>query len=923
MCEISLSSPDDVESGVHDAADQDELMDVSNSLITPADPNKGLPQLYRSRSRLSSEFSEEGEGGSRRGSFSDASVPSRGTPTEVAAMSRIAQLMNESGQNRPVTPVEDDVIPKPQTPIPIPQNGTQTMQSSVASIGRVQVSLTRIASVPSLQTWSVPHATDRRMSEPSVQLVTQSAPLAPPTPTRPSLPASHPTLPPLRLMSAGEALPLASPILVSPSSTLHSVAGATRPSLPLLSPLRTTPTIPLPTLTRPQLSSPAADATLPQIMPTTTTPTKPHLPLLPPPPLVSPINVHPQFPGTTLPINTDATPRLLYPPSPIDTDPQLENENTPPSPIQSQAHERESQSQQELTVEAKPRPLSLLPQEPQGGSEELKRRPLHQTESTARSREDDVRERLSDENSSPSPPTALYKEVTPKELFVTERESEEKQLSPEIPLVASRPTSSASLHVEKSRDIDPARDEDNDSILSSISSKPLSPLIFPGPTIPAEPEDDEGGEAVEEKDSTGFNEEAEEQEGRGVGGEESEDVRVIEGEEGIDVEDAGEGGVESILHGEEEMELPDIEKQLEMSDSEEESDSSSGSEVEVEALTDKLRLGGLRGDEELPGLHRSSEGLFPARVPSVRSSSHSLASTPSISPSPSPIPHASPLPSPHSIPISSPAFIPPLDPPPPPPSTREEVKLKPSFSATPVTTGSLVVSFKKHLIASFSRGKEAGSKRTRPKSQPFLPPPVPISIKPHKDQIAKLKKRQVAVSSLLPPVNVPPPQSLMVSIPRNLLHRKSFGKSFGLSPVHESSFTFDPEDDGDNDDIIVTHSSADGVKFEPATERVKLEAGTKRVKLGMGSSVERVTKPAFSRHTLPLNPVEEQPSFLPEKEVVGGAGGGVWKRELDISEMGLLAPPPKRSKDQQVRIVHSTCHVGVKQLPEHALYVTA
>ena len=908
MCEISLSSPDDVESGVHEAADQDELMDGSNSFITPADPNKGLPQLYRSRSRLSSEFSEEGEGGSRRGSFSDASVLSRGTPTEAAAMSRIAQLISESGQNRPVTPVEDDVIPRPQMPIPIPQNGTQTVQSSVASIGRVQVSLTRIASVPSLQTWSVPHTTDRRMSEPSVQL--QSAPLAPPTPTRPSLTASHPTLPPLRLMSAGEALPLASPILVSPSSTLHSVAGATRPSLPLLSPLRTTPTIPLPTLTRPQLSSPAADAALPQIMPTTTTPAKPHLPLLPPP-LVSPINVHPQLPGTTLPINTDATPRPLYLPSPIDTDPQLENENTP-SPIQSQAHERESQSQQELTVEAKPRPPSLLPQEPLGGSEELKRRPLHQTESTARSREDDIRERLSDENSPPSPPEALYKEVTPRESFVTERESEEKQLSPEIPLVASRPTSSASLHVEKSRDVDPARDEDNDSILSSISSKPLSPLIFPGPTIPAEPEDDEGEEAVEEKASTGFNEEAEEQEGRGVGGEErdgGEDVRVIEGEEDIDVEGAGEGGVESILHGEEEMELPDIEKQLEMSDSEEESDSSSGSEVEVEALTDKLRLGGPRGDEELPGLHRSSEGMFPARVPSVRSSSHSLASTPSISPSPSPIPHASPLPSPHSIPISSPGFIPPLDPPPPPPSTREEVKLKPSFSATPVTafgvpeqksqTGTLVVSFQKHLIASFSRGKEAGSKRTRPKSQPFLPPPTPISIKPHKDPIAKLKKRQVAVLSLLPPstVSVPPPQALMVSIPRNQLHHKSFG----LSPVHESSFTFDPEDDGDNDDIIVTHSSADGVKFEPATERVKLEAGTKRVKLGMGSSVERVTKPAFSRHTLPLNPVEEQPSFLPEKEVVGRAGGGVWKRELDISEMGLLAPPPKRSKDQQVR----------------------
>lgn len=68
-----------------------------------------------------------------------------------------------------------------------------------------------------------------------------------------------------------------------------------------------------------------------------------------------------------------------------------------------------------------------------------------------------------------------------------------------------------------------------------------------------------------------------------------------------------------------------------------------------------------------------------------------------------------------------------------------------------------------------------------------------------------------------------------------------------------------------------------------------------RVKHGQGSSVERV-KHRFSRHAA-VTPSEEraQPT------------GGLWKREVDISEMGLLGSALKKPKEEPQVQVYKLC----------------
>ena len=848
------------------------MMDVSDPLATPADPNRGLPQLYRSRSRLSSEFSEEGgEGGSRRGSFSDTSTASRGVPTTEAVGSQITASAGE--QNCPVV---DDVIQKTQ-----PLQSVSSLPSGLSSIARrtrpVEVSLVRTTSVPALQTSSLHYlGGDRRISEPNVRPVALPATPEQGSRPNPSLTLTRPHLPPLHLMSSGRAgpLPIASPTLPSPGFSAEGV----RPSLPPLSPLCTTPTLSHATFTnlaKPQTVTPTGAvvvASMPQLMPTMSTQITPPLP-----PLVSPNSAHLVSEGITPQIDKESPLAASQPHSPpSDTGANLE---PVPAPLAKQPPNNKSP----LNQAQQP---ALLPQSPPDklvASEELMSTDLG---SVSKPESEDLRSQLSNEDSPSLPP---FSAATSQELLVEKREesterqeeSTERHLSPEFPLLP--PASPVPLRVspdrERDEELGQKREEYVESIASSLSSKPPSPEIPPNERN-QEPDEKtsftvqvaDGGRLISPKDGTS-------------------DVTTMGAVENIDMEGGGEGGVASILYGEEEMELPDIEKQLEMSGSED-SSSSSGSDEEVEPTAEEDVL----QSEEVVDLRK---GLVPPT--SVRSSSHSLASTPSVSPSPSPIPHSSPLPSQHSVPILSADPVPNLKPPLPVPPTREEKKTKAVFSGTPATsvpatdskcaTGSLVVSFKKNLIASLCKRKE-GSKRTRTKQQQS-------SLKLSREPVTKLKKPLVTLPTITPPdiVIEPPYCPLVVSISRSrLLHYEPLGLT---STVQQTGFVFSDEDD---DDMIVTHSSAEQVKFKPPTEGVKPEVSSDRVKSSRSASTERVTVPQqqFSRHTA-ASPLAEVPSYPEVGGAVGGVMGvGVWKRELDISEMGLLPPAPQRVAEEQV-----------------------
>ena len=461
------------------------------------------------------------------------------------------------------------------------------------------------------------------------------------------------------------------------------------------------------------------------------------------------------------------------------------------------------------------------------------------------------------------------KEESPSSLVLGsegERRGGGRQLSPEIPLLPPlipekevREEEEGEREEEGEGEGEGEKDaEDSESVASSISSKPPTPL----PSVVKAIEEIVG---MVEGEEEGKKEEAEEvgEEGKEVELEE-EVEKEVEEDVGASKEEIKGEGMEVVEEEEEDVELADIEKQLQLSDSDE-SDTSSESDMEPGHSVPGSEL--LPGEKEesltAPNISPLSFLPPPPRLSSsLHSSSHSLASTPSISPTPSPIPHSTPIQSPGSIP-----------PPPPMVTTRTEMQTKSdplTFLGPPTTTvppgnrevksapTTLVVRFKKHLIASLSKGKEGG-RRPRVNPQP-TPVPSPLtSVTVSTSPVKKVKSLLVTSSAAPPPASLakPParPVSMVVSLPRSQLHHARFG----LSLTHASAY---------EDDVIVTNSSRE------------------RVKLGQGSSVERV-KHRFSRHS----------AVTPPEERAQPAGGG-WKREVDISEMGLLGSAPKKPKEE-------------------------
>lgn len=781
---------------MHDGVDRDEPLDMADPLSSLADPNRGLPQLYRSRSRLSSEFSEDGgEGGSRRGSVSDRGAPN----TEVAATG----ITGDTGpQNRPITPLGDDVTQKAPTPHHPLQNVKTT--EGVASITTTDP--------VSQQTTTLSHSSDL---EPSTQPLVQSTSSAAKEgglPTAPLTPSTRP--PPLRLMSSVD--PTLSPILTSP-------VGGARPSLPLLSPLNTTPTPYSTHTTKPQVlptTSPSravAMTNIPQLTPTTTKP-----------PLGTPNSAHQQSLGATAPINTQSSSTYANPqhvvPDP-DSDPTE-------SDVNESTNEKDSPRQvlQKSTLQSSPDTAVASEQSisSPGG---------------AKPRSGEVEQ--------------LAREETPFTAEEVEHATERQpSLSPQYPLLPT--VHPSTLPLEKEDDVRGEEGEgDDDSVVSSLSSKPGSPEV---PPVREEEKEQERTDNFEK-----------DQRNDGSGG-----LRLLDAACDFDVEVGGEGGVASILHGEDEMELPDIEKQLEMSESEDSSSGSSDSENEVGPSQQTDVLLSVKSQGEIVDGRKE---LVVPKMSSVRSSSHSVASTPSDSPCPSPIPHSSPLPSQYPVPIPTSDPNPYLTQPQPALLSHELPKIKPIFSITPPDSahspGSLVVSFRRHLIPSYSKAKKVGTRRKRGTQPQSAAPKIQKAVSKTK-RTCPTSTAAVEVSSETAAI------PLTVSILRSNLLTEPFCLT---ASVQQTSVQY-----SDDDDMIVTHSSAEQVKVNPP--RVKTEiVGSERVKSSQGPTTERVTQQRFSRHA-PSSPSAE-------RGVAGGVAMGVWKRELDISEMGLLPPAPVRTVEEQ------------------------
>ena len=382
---------------------------------------------------------------------------------------------------------------------------------------------------------------------------------------------------------------------------------------------------------------------------------------------------------------------------------------------------------------------------------------------------------------------------------------------------------------------------DNESVLSATSSTKDSPYF----TEPPEKQETETGfELVSPVE----------------GGVTDREVRLRAREVAvadINTEGGGEGGVACILD-EGEMDLADIDQQLQLTESEDSSssDSSSGSEVDVPGSPTFLE----------PPVSRFH-------------SSHSVATTPSISPSPSPDPHSGT--SRHSVPVpksetlpTGPYFGVPL-----PVGQREMVQR--SLSPSPTVGGPLmapatplVVSFKTELVASLrgrGRGREKVGSKWRRKKQSSSGGAAVSSEKKQKQRLSQQKAAASPLKKVDPPSLLP---SLVIRIPRSFIH-------YELPGVTTSDLRAGFVDEEDDDDIIVTHSSAEQVKFNPSLERVKTDAA---------SSV------SFS-----------QQGFQYSAPEGGTPSQGVWRRELDISEMGLVAPPvaPAPLVEPQVREMSS------------------
>lgn len=779
-------------------------MDITDPLSTLADSNKGLPQLYRSRSRLSSELSEDGgEGSSRRGSFSDTSSVTRGVPTaEVAAGSATGDT---GPRNRPITPLDDDVILK----VPPPDHPLESVPLSKTQEGAMIPN----ANTSSQQKPSLSYSGDWQPLEPSTQPLEQSLSAAHEEDSLPDPLLTSTRPPPLRLMSQNVD-PILSPILTSP------MAGV-RPSLPLLSPLLTTPTQTAKPHTIPITSPSRVVANLPQLTPTTPSTIKS--------PLGTPNSAHRPSLGATLDTeapSTDPKPQHVSPnvysvPN-IGTDSGTKQLASEAEPLH---HIHVQQKSNRLLL--RPSPGKVVASEPIVDSASREAKPASS----------EVEQLSSEEPPSPTFATEPAK-------LTLERQT---SISPTV--------LPSTLSLQQEDDPDVERGGEDESITSSLSSKPASPEI---------PAMEERGEK-EEPEGDGV-----QKEGRN---DRSENLGLdVAGD--FDVEVGGEGGVASILHGEDEMELPDIEKQLEMSESEDSSSGSSESENELDPSQST-------GEILLQSVKNQGEIVVAPPMSSVHSSSHSLASTPSDSPSPSPIPHSSPLPSQYPIPISTSDPSSYLTPSLPPPPTREQPKAKPVFSINPKPIpGSLVVSFRRTLIPSYTKAKKRGGRCRRGAQQQ---PPAPKVSK----EVVKLKRPSFTAVPTALEGSEAAARPLVVSISRSHL----FVEPFGLAAaVPQSGGQF--SDNDDDEDMIVTHSSAERVKVK--TPRVKPEIiGSERVKSSQGPSMERVTvsQQRFSRH----------PPSSPSAEggVVGGVAMGVWKRELDISEMGLLPPAPVRPTEEQ------------------------
>ena len=864
---------------MHDGVDRDDLIDIADPFTTPADPDRGLPRLCRSRSRLSSEFSEDGaEGGSRRGSVSESSITIRVPTMEVASTGEA------EGQNRPITPVEGEAIQKPQLPL------SSSLTSSVMPLTKpVDVSLaTTCASISPLSTESVQYKGDRRVSEPIIRPAV--LPVSSDQGECTQLPLTAVRPPPLRLMSMGssDALPLVSPVLSSPGSASHGTV-ARRTSLPLLSPLCTTPTPPhVFPMTKVTM------ATTPQLVPTTL-PTQ-HVP---PPP--SPNSAHPPSLGLG---HTGST-ASSQPWPPVDTDIHREStsqligqEVTLTQAVPESSHDRPHMSHDQAELS-------------RGQPESSHDQPESSKELTSAPRDTEVGERVGKQLDVPpsisSPPSFQASLSESKDHSSEEEQSPPHKYPPLSP--PHHPPKSPLPHSETTPPEERDRDSDQD-VQSSGESRASS---IPPPSPDSEPARKTG---LELERKTGFDvmttpADAEKQATQHESPP-GERMRVLEVGRDIDMEGGGEGGVAFILHGEEEMELPGIEQQLQLSESdeddEEDSSSSSGSEDDVEPPLPEVSQS--IGSEGFVDLGPKRIFVQPPHSTFVRSSSHSLASTPSVSPSPSPIPQPSPLPtSQHSMPTLSSVPVPEHKPSPSKTQAREEAKSKAVFSTAPLETtttksqtGPLIVSFRKHLVASLSKGTKEEVKRTSTKQQ-RMPSSLPSSHqptpKPGKSPGAKLKKRRVGAPSVQAPPDIviePPPSSpLVVCISRSQLHHKMFGLTSALS---QTTLTFSDEED---DDMIITHSSAEQVKFKPPMERTKPDIGSERVK----SAMERIVVPSQPRYSH-SSPTSEQCSV---SEMGGGAG--LWKRELDISEMGLLSSAPHAAVEEQpVCVLSCVCREG-------------
>ena len=849
---------------MHDAVDRDDVLDVSDTLVTPADPNRGLPQLYHSRSRLSSELSEDGGGGgegggSRRGSISDMSganlTASRGlathnTETSGAPTSNSSNVHVGAQRQQKLHLVDGEA-----TRVSLTQSSDRI---SVLEPREVSVTMTTGVTPMSVSLDGARHVEGQNSKESLLHDATLPSGVSNQgegegegavIPSRP---------PPLRLMSSGGHEPLSPSI---PSSSPGS--GDVGRPLPLLSPLCTTPA---PSHNTPPVSKetlPTAMVTTPQLTPTNNQTRLPSL--------LSPISTHPPSPVVTqiskdphavvdkpsLPPKID-TPQMLPPTS----DTLMQGQTQKPSDscdvlVTSEAGEVAASSA------ASPSGLSLRTEakekeEEEGegeGSEDEMPLPVaagsvSQEELTDAERRDPE---IGGETGVPSHPSSPPRPLEPR-----------PSADPSRPSGLSPFRDTASMKSEE-------EEQDNESVVSTSSStKPSSPdmkreikTVFLGTVA---------------KDET-----------NGA----SSEMKLLEHVvTDLSMEGGGEGGVASILDsGEQEMDLPDIDK-LEMSESEESasSDSSSASDVEIKTILADSEKRGKKGSFD--------KGAFlqPPRAASVRSSSYSLASTPSVSPSPSPIPHSAP--SQHSIPGSDvPIPYQKL-------SQVQRMREASKASITPTDSDdaveSLVVTLSRHLVASLRGGKKGeggrgrgregrkGGGRGRGREGREGEKHARLAPQHRKSQLTKSTKRST-ITHKTPDIVIDPPeprppeprplQPLVISIPRNVLHHDLLGVTSDLQS--QSGFTFSNEED---DDIIVTHSSAQQVKSN--------QFGTK-------SSVERINVCSPSHEWLSRRSPSSDIAQYPVPPEGTGGGVGVWRRELDISEMGLLPPAPS---DPQVSL---------------------